>query len=304
MHIPVLAKEVIEILNPKEGDFVFDLTLGAGGHSIEFAKKIGKNGILVGVDIDEDMISLAEQRLLNLDKEFRPKMLLVRSNFSRLDEIIEEIKRQERIEILPDIFFADLGISSYHFDWSHKGFSLNKAGPLDMRLSKDIKLTAQDVVMKFPKKKLEYIFREYGEESFAKDIAEKIINERKKKEIKTTLELAELVKDVYRSKGVFPKIHPATKVFMALRIFINNELENLETLLEKIPMYSKRGTRVGIISFHSLEDRIVKQKFKEWNKSGLGFLLVKNIITPSEEEIIINPRSRSAKFRAFCFNLS
>lgn len=303
MHVPVLAKEVVEVLNPKEGDFVFDLTVGAGGHSIEFAKKIGKNGILVGVDMDEDMLSVAEERLSKIDKEFRPKILLVRLNFSRLDEIIEEIKQQEKIEILPDIFFADLGISSYHFEWAHRGFSLNKSGPLDMRLSKDIKLTAQDVVMKFPKKKLEHIFREYGEESLAKDIAEKIVDERRKKEIRTTQELAELVKDVYRSKGIFPKIHPATKVFMALRIFINNELENIKTLLEKIPIYSKKGTRVGIISFHSLEDRIVKQKFKEWNESGLGFLLVRNIITPSEEEIIVNPRSRSAKFRAFCFNL-
>lgn len=302
MHIPVLIKEVLEVLKPKKGEFVFDLTLGAGGHSLKFAEKIGKSGILVGVDIDQDMISVAEEKLLSISEQNRPKIFLVRSNFSQLDEIIEKIRQEEKIDILPDIFFADLGISSFHFEWAHRGFSLSKLGPLDMRLSKDIKLTAQDIVMKFPQKKLEEILREYGEEKFARDIAQRIVSLREKKEIKTTVELAELVKDVYKSKGAFPKIHPATKTFMALRIFINNELENLKILLEKIPTYSKKGTRIGIISFHSLEDRIVKQKFKEWCKLGLGFLLVSKAVTPSEEEIIINPRSRSAKFRAFCFD--
>lgn len=300
MHIPVLLKEVVEILEPREGDFVVDLTVGAGGHAFEFANKIGKKGILVGVDTDEEMLKIAEKKLMSIEESRRPQIFLVHSNFSYIDQIIEKLNSEEGLSRTPDIFFADLGVSSYHFDWAERGFSLNKLGPLDMRLSRS-GLTAEYVIMNFPEKQIEEILRKYGEERLSRRIAKEIVKVRQKKKISTTLELAEIVQKVYRSCGIFPKIHPATKTFMALRIFVNKELENLEALLEKIPSFVKNGTKIGIISFHSLEDRIVKKKFSSWQDQFLGKIITKKPITPSEEEIILNPRSRSAKFRAFCF---
>lgn len=303
MHIPVLLKEVVDILKPKEGDFVVDLTVGAGGHAFEFANRIGEKGIIVGVDTDDEMLKIAEEKLMSIEEARRPKIFLVHSNFSYVDQIIEKLSSEEGLSGTPDIFFADLGVSSYHFDWAERGFSLNKLGPLDMRLSRS-GMTAEYVVMNFSEKQLEDILWKYGEEKLARKIAREIVKVRQKKNISTTLELAEIVQKVYRSCKIFPKIHPATKTFMALRIFVNKELENLEALLEKIPYFVKNGTKIGIISFHSLEDRIVKRKFSSWQEQGLGEIITKKPVTPSEEESILNPRSRSAKFRAFCFERS
>jgi Predicted S-adenosylmethionine-dependent methyltransferase involved in cell envelope biogenesis len=171
-----------------------------------------------------------------------------------------------------------------------------------MRISSEIKLKAKDVVMNFSEKELAEIIEKYGEDRLARKIAKEIVKQRKIKEISTTKQLAEIVERVYKREGIFhTKIHPATRTFQALRIYINREIENLGELLEKIPDFSKSGTRVGIISFHSLEDRLVKTKFKEWEKLGMGKILTRKPVVPSEEEIILNPRSRSAKFRAFVF---
>jgi 16S rRNA (cytosine1402-N4)-methyltransferase len=171
-----------------------------------------------------------------------------------------------------------------------------------MRISSEIKLKAKDVVMNFSEKELAEIIEKYGEDRLARKIAKEIVKQRKIKEISTTKQLTEIVERVYKREGIFyTKIHPATRTFQALRIYINREIENLNELLEKIPYFSKNGTRVGIISFHSLEDRLVKTKFREWEDAGFGKIITRKPVVPSEEEIILNPRSRSAKFRAFVF---
>jgi 16S rRNA (cytosine1402-N4)-methyltransferase len=301
MHIPVLLKDVIKILDPKPGEFVVDLTAGGGGHAFEFAKKIGKGGIILLVDWDEKVISFAERKVLSITDEQRPEVISCVSNFARLDEIMEQIKNEKKEMIKPDIFFADLGISSFHLDEPSRGFSFRFDSPLDMRISSEIKLKAKDLVMNFTERELAEIIEKYGEDKLARKIAKEIVKQRKIKEISTTKELAEIIERVYKREGIFPKIHPATRTFQALRIYINREIENLGELLEKIPEFSKSGTRVGIISFHSLEDRLVKTKFREWEKKGFGKIITRKPVVPSEEEIILNPRSRSAKFRAFVF---
>ena len=302
MHTPVLLKEVVEILDPKPGEFVVDLTAGGGGHAFEFAKKIGKSGAILLVDWDEKVISEAEKKIFSIPGNERPEVILCISNFARLDEIMNEIAEKEKEITKPDIFFADLGVSSFHLDDPSRGFSFRFDSPLDMRISSEIKLKAKDVVMNFSEKEIAEIIEKYGEDKLARKIAKEIVKQRKIKEVSTTKQLAEIVEKVYKKEGIFyTKIHPATRTFQALRIYINREIENLGELLEKIPDFSKSGTRVGIISFHSLEDRLVKTKFKEWEKLGMGKILTRKPVVPSEEEIILNPRSRSAKFRAFVF---
>ncbi len=302
MHIPVLAGEVIEVLGPKQGEFVVDLTAGAGGHARRFAEKIGKKGKLLIVDWDESMLDIAEKKLLEIPEEKRPEIFSVCSNFSEIDSIINQLKDEGGVLLdYPDIYFADLGLSSVQLLDPRRGFSFREEGPLDMRISREIHVRAREVVMQESPTKLSEIFRTYGEEKFAELIAREIAKERKKREIKTTTELAEIIERIYRKKGVREKIHPATRVFQALRIYINKEIENIKVLLEKIPYISRRGTRVGIISFHSLEDRVVKHSFRRWKELGWGDIITKKPITPSEEEVITNPRSRSAKFRAFVF---
>jgi 16S rRNA (cytosine1402-N4)-methyltransferase len=301
MHIPVLLREVVEVLDPKEGEFVADLTVGAGGHAFEFAKKIGKKGKLLIVDWDDSMLELAEKKLSQIPEDERPDIFSISENFSQIDEIISKLSAEYGLGQRPDIYFLDLGLSSVQLLSPERGFSIYKEGPLDMRISREIHIKAKDVIMHESPTNLEEIFRKYGEEKFARVIAEEIVKERKKREIKTTRELAEIVERIYRRKGVREKIHPATRVFQALRIYINRELDNISVFLQKVPHFSKVGTRVGIISFHSLEDRIVKQSFKDWEKRGWGQTINRKPITPSDEEIITNPRSRSAKFRAFVF---
>ncbi|GBD02881.1 Ribosomal RNA small subunit methyltransferase H [bacterium HR19] len=299
MHIPVLKEEVIRVLSPKRGDFVVDLTAGGGGHSVEFAKRLGKEGILVLIDWDEEMIEKAEEKISEMiDEKDRPEIFFITANFADIDEIFSEIQ----IDRKPDIFFADLGISSFHLEESLRGFSFRLEGPLDMRISKSIKLTAREVVMNFSERQLADIIYRYGEERLAKKIAKEIVRRRKERDINTTTELAEIVESVYKKTGIYnTKIHPATKTFQALRIFVNRELDNLSDFLQKVAKFVKSGTKIGIISFHSLEDRIVKRTFLSWEKDGLGRRVTKKPIVPSEEEMVINPRSRSAKFRAFEF---
>jgi 16S rRNA (cytosine1402-N4)-methyltransferase len=299
MHIPVLKEDVIRVLSPKRGDFVVDLTAGGGGHSVEFAKRLGKDGILVLIDWDEEMIKKAERKITEMvDEKDRPEIFFITANFADIDEVFSEIQ----IDRKPDIFFADLGISSFHLEEGTRGFSFRIEGPLDMRISRSIKLTAKEVVMNFSERQLADIIYRYGEERLAKKIAKEIVRRRKERDINTTIELAEIVESVYKKAGIYnTKIHPATKTFQALRIFINRELDNLSDFLQKVPEFAKSGTKIGIISFHSLEDRIVKRTFLSWEKDGLGHRITKKPIVPSEEEIVINPRSRSAKFRVFEF---
>lgn len=254
---------------------------------------------MVLIDWDEEMVKKAEGKINEMiDEKDRPEIFFITANFADINEIFSEIK----IDRKPDIFFADLGISSFHLEESLRGFSFRLEGPLDMRISRSTKLTAREVVMNFSERQLADIIYRYGEERLAKKIAKEIVRRRKERDINTTIELAEIVESVYKKAGIYnTKIHPATKTFQALRIFINRELDNLSDFLQKVPEFAKRGTKIGIISFHSLEDRIVKRTFLSWEKDGLGQRITKKPIVPSEEEIVINPRSRSAKFRVFEF---
>ncbi|MCL5004602.1 MAG: 16S rRNA (cytosine(1402)-N(4))-methyltransferase RsmH [Patescibacteria group bacterium] len=300
MHTPVLLKESIAILDPKPEEFFIDGTVGSGGHSEAILEKIGPNGKLLCVDWDEKAI----KNLKNFKfKDLKKNVILVNGNYANLPEILKENNLPKA-----DGLIVDLGFSSEQLS-SGKGFSFMKDEPLDMRYG-DGEMTAAEVINSFNEKDLADIFWKYGEERFSRQIAKKIVEERRKKRILTTFELVEIIKKAvpkFYEKG---RIHPATRVFQALRIYVNRELENLETLLKNLDKIIKNKPphqtklwcggkgRVAIISFHSLEDRLVKNYFRQMAKEGLAEILTKKPITPSEEEIKNNPRSRSAKMRA------
>jgi len=281
-HTPVLIKEVLTLLDIREGDIVVDCTIGEGGHSAKMLPLIGKDGYLYGIDRDEEALEKAYKRLILIGKNFK----LIHSNFSNILDIVKD----NRLRV--DKILVDLGVSSMQFDESERGFSFRKDGPLDMRMNKSTGFTAADIVNNFSEDKIADIIYQYGEERFARRIANSIINYRKKKKIETTAELAEIVKRAYPHKWY--RIHPATRTFQAIRIAVNGELEHLEEFLKIFPEILLKNGRVAIISYHSLEDRLVKKYFKE-NESL--WLLNKKVIRPSEQEVIQNPRARSAKLR-------
>ena len=291
MHIPVLLKEVIEGLNPKEGQNYIDCTLGEGGHSLEILKKILPSGKLLGIDFDSRNISLSKE-LFNNSGIKEDNYTLVNDNFKNLNEIVE----QNKFENISGILF-DLGLNSYFLDESKRGFSFRFDEFLDMRFDPKTSLTAHDIVNKFPRTELENILLDLGEETFYKQIAAEIIKTRKNQEIKTTYDLNEII---YKSTPRWykhRKIHPSTKTFMALRIYVNQELENLKTAIESACDIVSCHGRIAIISFHSLEDRIVKTYFKELVDKKEFKHINKKVIAPKWSEIKQNKRSRSAKLR-------
>ncbi len=288
MHIPVLLKEVVAVLDPKPKEVFIDATFGDGGHSTEILKKILPGGKLLAIDWDKDAAERAKKSV-NFQK---PEITIVNENYASLLEIVKKIKFPKA-----DGLIVDLGFSTGQLE-SGRGFSFLKNEPLDMRFSKDNELTAAEVINGFTEKDLADIFFEYGEERFSRRIAKEIFKERKKKRILTTLELAEIIKHSVPQNYERKRIHPATRVFQALRIYVNSELENLKTLLAGMESILNSGGRVAIISFHSLEDRIVKNYFKELEKEDKAKILTKKPIIASEEEVRNNPKSRSAKLRA------
>lgn len=290
LHIPVMVKECMDILRVWDGKFFLDATAGCGGHSAEILNLIGEDGVLVCNDWDRNSLKIAKERLLRSKKN----VIFTEENFSEIDKICEKAHIQYFDGVL-----LDLGISSLQLDEPSRGFSFRFNSPLDMRMSDMLKVTAQELVNKLPERELARIIRNYGEENLAQKIAKIIVRKRKEKEIENCLELAEIVASVKGKKG---KIHPATKTFQALRIAVNRELENLKAFLDKFPAFAKNGTRIAIISYHSLEDRIVKRAFKNWEREKLGKILTKHPIKPSREEIEFNPRARSAKLRGFIFS--
>jgi len=335
MHIPVLLKETIEILNPEgepsvpygagpqEGKFFIDGTIGGGGHAIAILEKIGPKGKLLGIDWDENNI----KKLIEIKKlRNYENLILVHGNYADLPEILKQKKLGRANGLI-----LDLGFSSESLE-SGRGFSFQKDEPLDMRYQfQDVRrpeisqyfgrrtsqiLTAAEVVNTFSEKDLAEIFWKYGEERFSRQIAKKIIEQRKKKPIKTTFDLVEIIKKLVPRNYERGRINPATKVFQALRIYVNDELGNLEKLLKNIgkivkgrarlrPRLSQDyggqegfGGRVVIISYHSLEDRLVKNCFRDLKNQGKAQILTGKPITPTLQEIQANPRSRSAKLRA------
>lgn len=288
MHQSVLLHKAVGHLNLSKGAVVVDATVGGGGHSEEMLKNILPGGRLIGIDADIDALAVAKERL----KSYADSITLVNDNFRNIDRIlkIQNIKNVDAV-------LLDVGISSYQLDDASRGFGIMSDGPLDMRMSRSSDITAYDIVNKYREEKISEIIEKYGEERFHNRIARFIKDAREHKSIETTGELAAIVKRAVGYKYRNLKIHPATRTFQAIRIFVNDELGALEEALKSSIFWLKTGGRIAVISFHSLEDRIVKNMFKGYAKLGVLKIITKKPLIPEQEEIIHNPRSRSAKLR-------
>ncbi len=285
LHEPVLLKEVLEYLRPEDGGIVVDATLGMGGHSQAILERYPKISCLIGMDRDGEALELAAQRL----EPWRRKVALFHANFADMADMLEA----EGIRQV-DAVLVDLGISSYQLEQSGRGFSFRKDEPLDMRMDRFSSIMAADLVNQLPKEKLEELIFTYGEERWAAKIASAIEAARQKGPILTSRELAEIVERAIPRRFHPKRIHPATKTFQAVRIAVNREFENLKKALDEVPGILKPGGRFLVISFHSLEDRLVKQAFR--NDPRLR-VITKRPVKPAAAETAANPRARSAKLR-------
>jgi len=289
-HVSVLLKEAIDFLAVRRGGTYIDATLGLGGHSFEIAKRLGRQGRLIGFDKDTHAIELAQKRLNEPPPELKddwPEIELIHASFA---EIGERVARGTVQGIL-----ADVGVSSMQFDDATRGFSFQAEGPLDMRMDPESELSADQVVNQFDEKDLADLIYEFGEERRSRRIARAIVRARP---VKTTAHLAQVISAAARPMKFGKGIHPATLTFQALRIFVNRELDDLDALLKMAPKVLAKGGRLVVISFHSLEDRIVKEALRQGAQQKRWQLLTKKPVTAGEEEIARNPRSRSAKLRA------
>jgi 16S rRNA (cytosine1402-N4)-methyltransferase len=288
-HTSVLLKETIAELKVREGSKYIDGTIGGGGHTLEILKH---GGLVLGIDVDEDALAQVEIELRKRDHTAPDKLTLVKGNFKDIDKIAANYGFERVAGIL-----LDLGVSSHHFDSPDRGFSFQYEGPLDMRMDKELQIDASDLVNVLSKSELSDLFFKLGEERFSRQIATHIIEFRREKRIETTNELTSIIRKSvsFSKKG----INPATKVFQALRIAVNDELNNLIEVLPKAVKLLESGGELAVISFHSLEDRIVKRTFLDFEHKGLGKIVTKKPIVPTEEEIRLNSRSRSSKLRIF-----
>ena len=304
IHKSVMTKEVIDYLvTDIEGTYV-DATLGLGGHTLGILEHSGSRCRVIGLDVDEEAVSLAGELL----SKYNGHVILRNSNFSDIDSVLEDLGTG-----LVDGIVADLGMSSYQIESSERGFSFMRDEALDMRMDPRLRFTARDLINEMSADEIAKVIKIYGEEKWSKRIAKNIVQSRKEKPIETSAELAELVSKSIPKKFHPARIHPATKTFQALRIAVNNELENIREFLDKVVSLLKPGGRIVVISFHSLEDRLVKSTFQRLadpcicppsmpecgcgRKSELR-ILTRSPVMPGEEEIIDNPRARSAKLRA------
>ena len=303
-HKSVLLDEVIESLNIKADGYYVDGTLGGGGHALEVVKRL-KTGKLIGIDQDMDAINAATQRLIDYSKS----VIIIRDNYVN----IENILKKENIEKVDGIYI-DLGVSSYQLDTAERGFTYRFDAPLDMRMDDRNELRASDIVNEYSESELFHIIRDYGEDRFAKNIAKHIVEYRNKKRIETTFEMVDIIKASIPMKIQVTGGHPAKRTFQAIRIELNKELEVLTDSINVMIDLLKPGGRLSVITFHSLEDRIVKQAFKKaespcvcpkkfpvcvcGNKSK-GRVITRKAILPGEEELEENSRAKSAKLRVF-----
>lgn len=283
-----MSNEIIEYLNLKPGDIVVDCTVGAGGHSLSVLQQIAPAGRLIGIDQDKQILEIAKIKL----KDYKEICDLIYGNFQDLDDMLLGLKINK-----VDAILYDLGVSSYQFENSERGFSFMQDGPLDMRMDKDMKITAFDLVNNLSKEEIIKILWRYGEERYARRIALLIVKRRKNKPISTTKQLANIVTEAIPFMRYRQKIHPATRTFQAFRIVVNNELEALKISLDKAVDFLKSKSRICVVSFHSLEDRIVKNRFRDLARHNVLKVLTKKPVRPSEKEIEENPRSRSARLR-------
>jgi len=285
-HVPVLLKEAIDFLAIKRGGTYIDATVGLGGHSFEIAKRLGALGHLIGLDKDPAALEVARAKLVF--EQDAPEITLLHGSFSEIGKRFGFAKA--------DGLLADIGVSSLQLNDAARGFSFQAEGPLDMRMNPQAERTAEQVVNQVDEVTLANLIYEFGEERRSRRIARAIVRSRP---IRTTAQLAEVISAAARPMNQAERrIHPATRTFQALRIFVNDELKDLQALLDAAPQLLKPGGRVVIISFHSLEDRIVKDALREGVKQGYYKLLTKKPVIAGEEEIDRNPRSRSAKLRA------
>jgi len=292
IHRPAMVRETLDALSPRAGDKALDLTVGTGGHALALADKIGPDGFLLGLDRDKSALKVAKERLAeSASCDFR----LFRCPFSKADRAAQEVG-VERYHVI----LADLGVGSHQLEDPTRGFSYESDHKLDMRFNTTKGMSARDVVNSMPEEKLADIFYELGEERYSRQIARAICERRDEDPIETPAELAEIVKQVAarKSDGRTWRLHPATRVMMALRIYVNREMEELEALLEVLPHLLARGARVCILTYHSLEARRVKQAWKEQEDKGLLREFDDSPIMPSDEEVEENPRVRSCQLRA------
>ena len=304
-HKSILLNECMEGLSIKEDGIYVDGTLGGGGHSFHILERLGERGRLIGIDQDEDAIKAATKRL----EAFANKVTIVRDNYEHFQTILSTLSIPKVDGIL-----LDLGVSSYQFDEADRGFSYRFDAPLDMRMDRRQDFTAKDLVNNYSEQELYRIIRDYGEDKFARNIAKHIVKEREKKPIETTFELSEIISHAIPMKMRVQGGHPAKKTFQAVRIALNRELEVLEESIEGMIKALKPEGRLCIISFHSLEDRIVKKAFRTaedpcicpkdfpictCGRKSLGRVISKKAIIPSALEMEENPRARSAKLRIF-----
>lgn len=305
-HYSVLRNETIENLNIKPDGIYVDGTLGGGGHAYQVALRLSEKGRLIGIDQDADAIAAAGERL----REFGDKITIIRSNYANMKEELHRIGVEK-----VDGIVLDLGVSSFQLDTPERGFTYrDENAPLDMRMDDRQSLTAKDIVNGYSEMELYRIIRDYGEDKFAKNIAKHIVQERAKKPIETTGELTEIIRASIPMKVQMTGGHPAKRTFQAIRIELNKELEVLQDNLDDMIDLLNPGGRICIITFHSLEDRIVKTNFKRnenpctcpsdfpvcvCGKKSKGKVVTRKPILPSKEELEVNSRSKSAKLRVF-----
>lgn len=304
-HIPIMLEQVIEGLDIKPDGIYVDGTLGGGGHSYEIAKCLTNDGRLIGIDQDEAAIKAASKRL----SEFEDRVTIVRSNYAQMTSVLQSLGIEQVDGIL-----LDLGVSSHQLDTAERGFSYMEDAPLDMRMDRRQEKTARDIVNYYSQAELTCIIRDYGEDKFASKIASKIIAFRENKPVETTGELAEIIKSAIPMKYRLTGGHPAKRTFQAIRIELNRELGVLEESIEGMLDILSDGGRMAVITFHSLEDRIVKSAFKKaespctcppdfpicvCGRKSKGFVALRKPAVPTDEEMERNPRAKSSKLRIF-----
>lgn len=304
-HVSVLLQETVDSLNVKPDGIYVDGTLGGGGHAFEVCKHLGEHGRYIGIDQDEDALSAASKRLA----VYGDKVTFVRSNYCNIKNVLKDLNIDKVDGIL-----LDLGVSSYQLDTKERGFSYKEDAPLDMRMDTRNAMTAKDIINNYSEFDLYRIIRDYGEDKFAKNIAKHIVRMRNEQPIETTFQLVEAIKAAIPMKIRMNTGHPAKKTFQAIRIELNKELEVLSNSLDDMIDLLNPGGRLSIITFHSLEDRIVKVNFKKnenpctcppnfpvcvCGKESKGINITRKPIIPSEEEMEYNSRSKSSKLRVF-----
>ncbi len=289
-HIPVLERHVMELLGVCRRGVAVDCTVGLGGHAKGLLRAWEGEGCLIGMDVDEGNLRLAKAGL----EQFSSRVRLFQANFSELETVLQQAELSGA-----DAILADIGVASTHLDDPARGFSFQQDGPLDMRMDLRLERTAEDIVNTLGEKELADLIFEYGQERFSRRIASEIVKVRKTQPLLSTSALAAVITRAIPAVARRSRqgVNPATRTFQALRIAVNDELGCLERLLETIPKVLNPGGRACIISFHSLEDRLVKRGFASWVETGQAKLITRKPLVADEQEIAVNPRSRSAKLR-------